>query len=422
MTSRDRVPMMGLLIATLTGMIGRNLSVVALPWYVLATTGSAARAGAVGFAVFLPGLMAGIMGGVLVDRFGYRQVSVVSDIFTAAATALIPLFAITMGLQFWQLLILVFFSSLLDIPSFTARRSMVPELAARAGMKLDRANALFESLMGLSTLLGAPLAGLLVAIMGARNVIWLDALASAISAVVIALAVPGNAFVRHVFEGGGLVRDIRAGLNFIRNDAVLWPLAVVLALSNGLNAALGGLALPVYVRAEFGSAKSLGLLLSALGAGSLIGATLYGWLAGRVSRRWIWCVGYMIVPIEWWIFLVNPGVAVLAAAFLLSGLVMGPVNPIMVTLRHERSPANVRGRVFSTYSAIAMSTSPVGILIGGWMIEGVGFNPTVIAFAVAAQLIGVASLMIPGFHLMDRSQDAREPVDDDLLGRPVPTT
>jgi predicted MFS family arabinose efflux permease len=325
-----------------------------------------------------------------------------ADTVTAIATALIPLLYLTTGLQFWQLLILVFFSSLLDIPSFTARRSMVPELAGRAGMPLDRANAVFESLMGFSTLVGAPLAGLLVATMGARNVIWLDASASAISAVLVLATIPGGMFTRVAFETRGMVADIRAGLSFIRRDVVLWPMAIVLALSNGTSAAVTGLVLPVYVKDTFGDATSLGLMISAVGAGALLGSTAYGWFATRVSRRLLWYAGYLLVPLEWWIFLVSPTAAMIVAAFFITGLAMGPINPIMVTLRHERSPAEVRGRVFSTYSAIAMSTSPIGILAAGWMIEGIGFDPTVLVFALIGQAIGIATLVIPGFRLMDR--------------------
>jgi MFS family permease len=195
---------------------------------------------------------------------------------------------------------------------------------------------------------------------------------------------------------------IRAGLSFIRRDVVLWPMAIVLALSNGTSAAVTGLVLPVYVKDTIGDATSLGLMVSAVGAGALLGSTAYGWFATRVSRRLLWYVGYLVVPLEWWIFLVNPTAAMIVAAFFITGLVMGPINPIMVTLRHERSPAEVRGRVFSTYSAIAMSTSPIGILTAGWMIEGIGFDPTVLVFALIGQAIGIATLVIPGFRLMDR--------------------
>lgn len=390
------------MIANIVGLIGRQLSVVALPWFVLSTTGSASRAGVVGAAVLLPGLAVGIFGGVLVDRLGYRKVSVISDVVAAVSTALIPLLYLTTGLEFWQLLVLVFFSSLLDVPALTARRSMIPELSSHAGMSLDRVNASFESLQNLSLLLGTPLAGLMVAWLGARHVLWLDAGASAISAVVVVLTIPTSLFLRHRSAAQGYWADVMAGLSFIRRDQVLWPMVIVLALSNAVSVAIAGVVLPVYFHDEFGSAASLGLVLAAMGGGAFMGSTLYGAMAGRISRRAIWYAAFFLAPLEFWVFLVSPGVAVLAATFFVVGIMMGPINPIMVTLRHERSPKEIRGRVFSTYSAISMAASPAGILVAGNLIDGVGFNPTIVILATAGQVIGIAALLVPGFRHMDR--------------------
>lgn len=409
----SRAPLFGLLVATTVGLVGRQLSVVALPWFVLTTTGSAAKAGLVGFAVFLPGLVVGVLGGVLVDRFGYKFVSAGADTVCAVATLLIPLLYATVGLEFWQLLVLVFFSSLLDVPALTARRAMIPELAALARIPLDRINALFESLNNLAMLVGTPIAGLLVAWLGARDVLWLDAGASALSALIVLVTVPAAAFARTAFASSGYLADVAAGLRFIRRDPVLWPMAVFLAVSNAISVSISGVVLPVYVRDAFGSAASLGIMLAAAGAGAVLGASLYGLLAARISRRVPWYALYLVAPLEFWILLVNPTVAAIVAVFFVVGIVVGPANPLMVTIRHERSPAAIRGRVFSTYSAIAMAAQPLGILVAGYLIEGIGFDVTVLALAAVGQALGVAALFVPGFRLLDE----RPP-----LGSPAPST
>jgi predicted MFS family arabinose efflux permease len=398
---RNHGPLYGLIIATTLGLAGRQLSVIAIPWFVLSTTGSASRAGVVAAAVLVPGLIAGLLGGVLVDRLGYRQVSVASDLVAAVATMLIPLLYATIGLAFWQLLVLVFFSSLLDVPAITARRSMVPELARAAGMPLDRVNAMLESLQNLSMLIGMPLAGLLIAWMGARHVLWIDAAASALSALIVVLTVPTAMFVRHIASGSTHYwDDVLTGLRFIRRDQVLWPMVIVLALSNAISSSTA-VTIPFFFQTEFGSAASIGLVYAAMGGGAFLGATVYGVVAGRISRRVIWYVSFLVVPLECWIFLASPPVALLAAVFFVVGFVMGPINPIMVSLRHERSPLSIRGRVFSTYSAIAMAAQPLGVLAAGNLIDAIGFDPTILLFAILAQLLGIASLTIPGFRHLD---------------------
>jgi len=398
----DRRPLYALLIATIVSLLGSQFTTIALPWFVLTTTGSAAKAGLVGFASLLPGLMVGIFGGVFVDRFGYKRVSIIADVVSGLGIVAIPLCYDTIGLEFWQLLLFVFIASFLKIPALTAHRSMVPELARHAGMPLDRANALFESLQSLAMLLGMPIAGVLVSWMGARNVLWLDAATYAIAALLVAIVIPARMIARPHVSSNGYLRDIAAGLLFIRRDVLLFPMVILLATTNALNSPLTGVILPVYVEDTFTNATPMGIILAATGAGAFIGASLYGAFANRLSRTGIWMSSFMIVPLQYWVFTISPPLALLVTTFLFVGIFSGPLNPLMVTIRHERSPEALRGRVFSTYSAVSMAAQPFGILIGGILIDRVGVTPTVVILGSAAQLCGlIALLAIPAFRQMD---------------------
>ena len=97
------------------------------------------------------------------------------------------------------------------------------------------------------------------------------------------------------------------------------------------------------------------------------------------------------------------GISFIGLVFVV-GVLVGPINPLMVTLRHERAPTAIRGRVFSTYSAIAFAMAPLGILVTGNLVEGIGFNPTVIILAVVAQVLGVISMLLPGLREMNQPQ------------------
>src|SRR5680860_862582 len=116
-------------------LIGNALMMVALPWFVLETTGSAGRTGLIGMMSALPALASGILGGVVVDRLGGRRMSVVADIVSGVAVLLIPLFYQTVGLNFIGLMLLVFAGAALDIPGITGRRLLLPELARGAKMR-----------------------------------------------------------------------------------------------------------------------------------------------------------------------------------------------------------------------------------------------------------------------------------------------
>jgi MFS family permease len=117
------------------------LTVIAFPWFVLVTTGSAALTGLTALFNILPIVIAGFFGGTLVDRLGYKRMSIVSDIASGLTVIFVPiLFALGL-LPFWMLLLLVFLSGLLDAPGSTARAALVPELAEAAGMPLERAGS-----------------------------------------------------------------------------------------------------------------------------------------------------------------------------------------------------------------------------------------------------------------------------------------
>ncbi|MDQ3547406.1 MAG: MFS transporter, partial [Chloroflexota bacterium] len=109
-----RVPIYTLLLASAISNVGNMLTMIALPWFVLETTGSAAMTGLVGFFVALPNFVAGIFGGTLVDRLGYKRVSIIADLVSGFGVLMVPLLYITTGIAFWQLLTFVFIGALLD--------------------------------------------------------------------------------------------------------------------------------------------------------------------------------------------------------------------------------------------------------------------------------------------------------------------
>src|SRR5512142_427633 len=152
--------------ANAISMVGNMLAFVAIPWFVLQTTRSAAQTGVTGFFSALASVVAGFFGGTVVDRLGFKRTSISADLACAIAFGLIPLLYATSGLQFWQLLVLVFAGNLLDAPGTTARKALIPDLAKLAGMSLERASAGIQSVERGSRLLGAPLAGILIALIG----------------------------------------------------------------------------------------------------------------------------------------------------------------------------------------------------------------------------------------------------------------
>jgi MFS family permease len=410
----NRRPIAALLTASSISQVGSMLTIVAVPWFVLQTTGSAAKTGLTGVFSALPFIIAGIFGGTLVDRVGFKRMSVIGDITSGLTIALIPLLYHTVGLAFWQLLVLTFLGNLFDTPGNTGRQSLVPELAAMAGMRLERANAFVQSVPRVATLFGPPLAGVLIAVSGASNVLWLDAATFAVSALLIGAFVPPRVAVEAAeATPGRYLADLAEGLRFIRHDRLIRALSIVFALGNFLDAPIA-LLVAVYATRTYGSAVPLGLMFAMLGAGALVGSLWFGAVGHRWSRRGILACYYIPVVAMYATFAFTPPLAVLLVAIFIDGLAVGPVNPLSATITQERVPAALLGRVQGMRTAISFMMIPLGRGLAGLLIDPLGLRTIFLGIAAGFLLIALGVTLNPVFRHM-------RPADDGAMAaRPQP--
>lgn len=359
------------------------MAALAVPWFVLTTTGSAARTGVTAAAAIVPTALAGFVGGPFVDRIGFKRASIGADLVSALSVALIPLLHVTVGLQFWQLLVLVVVGGLFDAPGTSARYSLIPNAVTLAGTSLDRAMSAKDAASRVSGLFGPAIAGVLIAVIGPTNVLWVDAGSFVVSALIVAFAVPDEAVERDTTAPTRYLDDLGEGWRYLRSDRVLLGLIVTATVTNCLDAAVGSVVVPVYVRAVFDNAAALGVLGSALGLGSLLGIVGYGVVSGRLSRRSTYTIGVLLLSLRPWLFTARLPLVVLVAACTLLGLAAGPMNPIYGAVFFERVPAHLRGRVMSLDLGLSFVAMPVGVLAAGVLIEAVGLRTTSVAIGTA---------------------------------------
>lgn len=392
---------------------GNAFALVALPWFVLETTGSVAQTGLAGAATLLPNFVSGIFGGVLVDRLGPKRMAIVSDLVSAGGVALIPGLAAADALSFEGLLALIVVGALLDIPGVSARRALLPGLAERGGASPDRVNAAFEGTWALMDLVGPVLAGALIAAAGVEAALWVNAVSFVVSAAAIGISVPGArpaAMASAAGRGGmaGYLAEVGAGLRFLWAEPAVRLIAVAFGLGNVLARPLALVVLPVYAAGRAGGATTVGLLVAAFGAGNVVGVALYGWRSGLLSRRGWWLLSHLAGPFCYWPIAFGAGPWVAGAGMVVAGAAGGAIQPLSVTVRMERIPEGLRGRVFAASSAVALVAAPVGIAGGGWLIGAIGLGPASLALAVALQGLGLAMLFVPAVRGLDLPGPRRE--------------
>ena len=409
-TQKNSLPIYALFTANAISLVGNVLSAIAIPWFVLQTTGSATRTGITGFFNVLPVVLAGFFGGTLVDRLGYKRTSIIADIASGITTALIPLLYFTVGLEFWQLMVLVFFGALLDAPGSTARSALVPELAELAHMPIERATSLIHIIERGARLIGAPLGGLLIALMGTENVLWLDAASFFISAGIIAATIKVHKPTEHAVQepSGGYFAELREGLRFIYNDKLMLAIVIMIMLTNFLDAIFGGVVQPVFVKQVYGQALDLGLLIAANGGGAVLGALVFSAIGPRLPRHTIFVFGFVLTCLRFFLYATYPPLWIALVFVVISSMGAGPLNPIIGAVEYERVPKTMRGRVGGAIGAGAWSAMPLGMLIGGVLTEQLGVRPMLLGLGTIYLITTLSMAFIPAMKEMNRKPTVTE--------------
>lgn len=383
---------------------GDVLTLLAIPWFVLQTTGSVEQTGITAFFSTLPTALSAFFGSAIVDRLGYKRTSVIGDVASAITVALIPFAYHTIGLAFWQLLILVFLGGLLKSPGATARSSLLPDLVELAKMPLERANAFSDGMYRVSGFIGAPLAGVLIAVIGTSNLLWLDATSFFLSAVLIGLAVPPTPSVLKAAKDGeeteGTFARLWAGLHFIQRDTLLLSIIITSLITNLIDGALMSVVGPAYIKQVFQSALPFGLLIAAEGGAMFAGTLIFAAIGHRLSRRLTFGVGFTIAgAIRFWILLI-PILPLLIVVYAFAGLGAGGLNPLIRTIMQERVPAEMRARVFGTTTAGVLVGVPLGTFVSGYVVAGIGFEYTLLLMGTVYFLTTASLLINPALRKM----------------------
>lgn len=366
---------------------------ITIPWLILEETGSPAFAGLVAAISALPGLLISPIGGWLVDHLGRRAVSIGADLLSSLAVIAFPIVALTTGLNSSTILILAVVGAIFDPAGYTARKTLLADVAKASEIELDRLNGIHDGFMGISWILGPAVGATLISTVGAVNSFWASAGLFIVAALSITFLRVGNLGreARALAQENGEVSDrsIRIGFQVLWNDKLLRTITISILIIAAVYLPTETVVLSTYFE-DLGKPASLGIVISALAAGSAIGSFGYGWISARLSRRTLIrtiliSTAVSIIPMA---FL--PPLPILAAAGFFLGLSWGPFNPLISSLIQQRVPADQQGRVFGVQTAVFYAAPPLGMVIAGISVEEYGVGPT---YLVLAGILSVTSLL-----------------------------
>jgi predicted MFS family arabinose efflux permease len=367
------------LVAELVSLTGTAMTYVALPWFVLITTGSTAKMGWVLAAELLPIGLLGIPAGTLIARLGAKRTMNLADAARAPLMAAVPVLHWTGHLSFPLLLAFTFLIGCFAAPYYASSRLILPEVVGDDEQLVAQGSAFVQAATQLTQLGGPILGGLLIAWISAPAVLVIDAATYAFSFLVIATFVRAGKPVAPDESS----RGVFAGLRYVLRDRVLRPMLAAAAVINFVAQALFG-AIPVLVLRRYDAdPKILGFCFAAFGGGALLGSLVAAQvvrkvpllkLAGLAILGMALPLWFLAIAMPWWAV-----IFVLAAFGFCAPLVNAPVLAILTT----RPPAALRPKVMTAVMTISVIIGPLGFLAVGQSLQYVGITTVFLVSAAA---------------------------------------
>jgi len=381
-----------LLASQVVSSLGSQMTFLALPWFVLATTGSPTRMSIVLAAELAPVAVLGIPSGVVIARWGARRTMLVADLARVPVIASIPLLHELGLLSFPLLLVLVALVGVFIAPYFASQALILPELVGDDEQVVAQANALVEGARRATSLLGPAAAGILIATFSAPVVLYVDAATFLLSFALLLLFVPHRPPLPQSDDGKGML----AGIRYVLRDRTLRVLSVTALFANGFGQMLAA-GLTVLAYEEYSSSRVAGAFFAAFGIGAVLGSLVAVKLVGRYEPLRLGATAFVALTLPVFALAFELPVPAIVLALALSSFFGPLVNAPLVGVITMRSPEAIRAKVMTGVITAAMLAGPVGMLIAGPLLESWGARPVFLLVA-CGQLLAVIPFAVVAFR------------------------
>ena len=350
------------LIGGTISLLGDQFYLVALPWLVLQQTGSAVAMGAIMMAGAIPRALLMLMGGAVSDRMSARKIMMATATARTICVTVIGVLVWLRVLRTWELYALAFTFGVADAFAAPAQTAYMPSLLKRE--QLVAASSVSQSTGQLTTILGPVPAGFVIQTLGVAWAFFADAISFLfiIGALWKLPDPPKSQTARKA-----MWHSIAEGIAFVGEDVPLRSLMLLATIMNFCIAGPVSIGLAYLTKTRFGSPAAYGIVISAVAAGSLLGAVLAG--VWKIRRR-----GVMILLVSVVLGLCLGSIGLMgkvwsvASVLLVMGVAAGMVNVHIGAWAMQRIDAAVRGRVASVLMLATYGITPISLAVAGFLV------------------------------------------------------
>jgi MFS family permease len=379
-------PLGALLAAEVLSTTGSQMTWLALPWFVLVTTGSAKQmafvvaAEAGGYALF------GIPSGSVLDRLGAQRTMRLCDAVRAPLMLLVPVLHWTGHLTLPLLAAIALVLGTAGTPYMAAQRVVVADILDEDEASVQRANALLQGATRITMLCGPALGGVLIAAVGSPVVLVIDAASYVVALVLVTLLVPVARVSRQ--EDGSDAQGVLAGVRYLLRDSLLRGWAAAIVVGDASFSVLF-LAIPVLVYVHYGANPRLaGAFLACWGIGAVAG-NVVAYRSDRIGGLGQAAPLVLLQAVPLWAVAAPLPAAAVAAALGLSGIANGLINPTLHSMLTLRPPAAVRAKTLTAMSTASTLGTPIALAVAAPAFAAFG-SRHVIAAAATGQLAAMS--------------------------------
>lgn len=371
-------------------LVGTWAQSIGQTWLVLSLTGSPLLLGILGAIQFLPITIFSLFAGVIIDRYPKKQIILITQ-FTSmilAFTLSALVFTRTVSYEYILILALILgFSNTIDMPT---RQAFTIELAGKKD--LMNAIALNSASFNLARIIGPAIGALIMAYFGAGWCFLLNGF-SFMAVIVSLLKVEVTPYVRKKVSDHNMLKEIKDGLKYIvREPALMQTILMVLII--GIFIFNFNILIPVFTKNILHQREKIyGLLMSALGAGSLVGALMVSVKSKSGPNMKILLRSSIMVSITLILISFTRTYYYTAILLVLTGIFNIWFSTTANSTLQITTEDEYRGRVMSVYSLVFAGASPIGNMFAGLTTDMFGANTSFLLSGVLTiVLIALLSL------------------------------
>ncbi|MGH3441726.1 MAG: MFS transporter [Nitriliruptorales bacterium] len=394
----------------IVSMLGRQLTVVAIPYQVFVLTRSSLLVGLVSLAQLGPLLVTSLLGGALADAFDRRRLLLLSNVLLALTSVGLALNAASPAPAVWPLFVLSAANAAFSAVDHPTRAAAVPGLVERR--QLPAAYALNQIGFQLGHAVGPAIAGVIISQVSLAAAYWIDAATFGAALLAVAAMKPMRP------QGGGRpvsVASVVEGLRFLRGRRVIQSTFYI-----DLNAMIFGMPRALFPELGTtvfgGGANTVGLLYAAPGVGAFLASLASGWVS-TVHRQGR---AVLVAVIAWGAAITGFGLTSWLPLALVLLAAAGGSDTISAVFRNTilqlRVPDRLRGRLSAVHIAVVTGGPRLGDVEAGAVATLVSPRFAVVSGGLACLAgVGILHLLVPQLDRVTATDREIEEAASDVL-------